>query len=71
MNTYVISFYETMMVYAHVLNELIGKNQGFSNGTLVTLSMWNRTFQGKINLKIKIQQKNFVSLIKKIKNQFD
>lgn len=36
-----------MMVYAHVLNELVKKDQGFDNGTLVTQLMWNRTFQGK------------------------
>lgn len=36
-----------MMVYAHVLNELVKKDQGFDNGTLVTQLMWNRTFQGR------------------------
>lgn len=36
-----------MMIYAHVLNELVKKDQGFDNGTLVTQLMWNRTFQGK------------------------
>lgn len=69
-NTYVISFYETMMVYAHVLNELIKKDQGFNNGTLVTLSMWNRTYAGnfknlntkkEINLRSSINfQRNFL-----------
>lgn len=47
MNIIAGGFYDGVMLYAHALNETMGRNISRPSGTEVTMRMWNRTFHGQ------------------------
>ncbi|XP_070181712.1 atrial natriuretic peptide receptor 1-like [Littorina saxatilis] len=42
----VLSYYESVMMYAHVLNETLAAGEDPTDGLEMTRKMWNRTFDG-------------------------
>ncbi|KAM4663333.1 atrial natriuretic peptide receptor 1 [Discoglossus pictus] len=40
------AFYDSVMLYAHAVNETQSKGYSISNASMVTSNMWNRTFHG-------------------------
>jgi atrial natriuretic peptide receptor A len=49
-NNFVGAFHDAVVLYALSLNETIEAGQPISNGTAVTHRMWDRTFNGKLNI---------------------
>ncbi|XP_053331330.1 atrial natriuretic peptide receptor 1 [Spea bombifrons] len=46
MNTVAAAFYDSVMLYAHAVNETRAKGYSMKNASAVTSHMWNRTFYG-------------------------
>lgn len=44
--TSVVIYYESVMMYTHVLNETLSAGGDPKDGIAMTKKMWNRTFQG-------------------------
>lgn len=46
MNTVAADFYDSVMLYAHVVNETREKGESIRNATAIISHMWNRTYYG-------------------------
>ena len=53
-NSFVGAFHDAVLLYALALNETLAAGHGAKNGTEITHRMWNRTFEGWREKKMKI-----------------